>query len=450
MNNAATGRDAMGSERAAPNDDNPNVNASSTQDTQRNRRQNSSRRNGNALPRFQGSCDELKEHVYNTSTSHSNADLSSKTTTAIGEYVAREYTGASEFRNGLVKLTLPTLQAPPDPAAGDAVQMEKWKLDFQEYRKKLADRERNMGKVYSLVLGQCAPTIRDRIEASADWESINNSSDAIKLLVLIRQSLYQRATRRKPTHALIEAEIALMRFHQHERMTNSEYLELLRELVEVYEHLGGEPGVSRTRVNTLLQDPDKATKAERAKAKADAREEYLAVLLLLNSDTKQFRSLITDLENQHTRGLDGYPTTLTAAYDMLVNYKTPQHNHRSQHQETGIAFAQVDEDENSNSKHPRERNTNTGRGQGGRGRGRGRGSAGRTPERSDEGNNLNATETPYPTPSITTLIGAPRDISPGWLLLDSCSTGNLICNSRLLHDIHTVSNPITIHLMLGR
>lgn len=89
-----------------------------------------------------------------------------------------------------------------------------------------------MGKVYSLILGQCAPTIHDRLEASDDWEKVNSTSDAIQLLTLIRQSLYQRATRKKSTHALIDAETNLLCFHQHDRMSNSEYLEHLKELVE--------------------------------------------------------------------------------------------------------------------------------------------------------------------------------------------------------------------------
>lgn len=226
--------------------------------------------------KFQGACEELKEHVYDTSPFQASSELFTKTTTAIGEYVVRKYVGTSEFRNGLPTMTLPQLNPPTNPTVGDAVALEIWKLDIQEYRKRVLERERNMGKIYSLILGQCAPTIRDQIEASSDWADINSKSDAIRLLTLIRQSLYQRATHRQNTHTLIEAETALLKFHQNKRMSNSDYLERLRELIEVYEHLGGEPGVSKSRIRDRLQDPDKATPQEQAKAKA----EYMAVLLL--------------------------------------------------------------------------------------------------------------------------------------------------------------------------
>ena len=151
-------------------------------------------------------------------------------------------------------------------------------------------------------------------------------------------------------HALIDAETTLMRFCQSERMSNSDYLEKLRDLVEVYEHLSGEPGTSKARVDSLLIDLDLVDDDERQEAKTKARDEHLAVLLLTKSDPKRYGSLVTDMENAYTRGQDGYPTTVSGAYDMLVNYKNPNQTLRMQNQDTGIAFAQDGQDaEDANS-----------------------------------------------------------------------------------------------------
>ena len=114
-----------------------------------------------------------------------------------------------------------------------------------------------------------------------------------------------------------------MRFRQSERMSNSDYLEKLRDLVEVYEHLSGEPGISKARIDSLLIDPELADNDDRQDAKTKAREEYLAVLLLTKSDPKRYGSLVTNVENVYTRGQNGYPTTVSGAYDMLINYKNP-------------------------------------------------------------------------------------------------------------------------------
>ena len=230
----------------------------------------------------------MKEYVYDTGVGRNNTKIFSKTTKAIAEYVAREYLGAGEFCNGLPEMSLPTFVAPSPPAnTATVVQLKIWEMDFKEYQERLEEREQNMEKTYALILGQCSKTIRDRIEAHEQWEAVNTSSNALGLLPLIRQSLYQRATRRQETHALIEAEITLMRFRQSERMSNSDYLEKLCDLVEVYECLGGEPGTLKARIDSLLIDLELADDDDRQDAKTKAREEYLAVLLLTKSDPKR-------------------------------------------------------------------------------------------------------------------------------------------------------------------
>ena len=61
-----------------------------------------------------------------------------------------------------------------------------------------------------------------------------------------------------------------MHFQQSERMSNSDYLEKLRDLVEVYEHLGGEPGTSKARIDSLLIDPELADDDDRQDTKTKA------------------------------------------------------------------------------------------------------------------------------------------------------------------------------------
>ena len=196
-------------------------------------------------------------------------------------------------------------------------------------------------------------------------------------------------------------------------MSNSDYLEKLRELVEVYEHLGGEPGCSEVRVNAQLIDPEMADADEIRDAKIEAREEYLAVTLLFKSDPKRYANLVADIENQYTRGQDGYPSTLSAAYDMLINYRIPASSTRLHGQDSGMAFAQASND----SAHQDIRDGDSGQGtngrsagrgrHGGRGRGRGRGVRERGNEHilmnNEEAHthqvepNLDIMDTPYPS-----------------------------------------------------
>ena len=57
----------------------------------------------------------------------------------------------------------------------------------------------------------------------------------LQLLTMIRQSLYSGATTRKDVHSLINTESDLHKFKQSEGMSNSDYHEKLKGLIEIYE-----------------------------------------------------------------------------------------------------------------------------------------------------------------------------------------------------------------------
>jgi hypothetical protein len=94
------------------------------------------------------------------------------------------------------------------------------------------------------VIGQRSPAVRNRLEAHATWAAIHASLDVIRLLQLIRTSLFSGAMSRHTMHALIEAQDVLMLFRQTTRMTNGAYFDKFKALLlEVYQHLGGDVGV---------------------------------------------------------------------------------------------------------------------------------------------------------------------------------------------------------------
>ena len=77
------------------------------------------------------------------------------------------------------------------------------------------------------------------MEAHYTYDAIDLSIDPIQLLKLIRSCLYQRNTTRKAVHSYIDAKIALHNFRQDQDMETSVFLERFKELVHVYEELGG-------------------------------------------------------------------------------------------------------------------------------------------------------------------------------------------------------------------
>ena len=416
--------------------------------------------------RFKGQCADLEFITYDTTVNLTNQDLYTTTTRKIGEYVAKTFERAGEFRLGMVNLTLPTIDLPTSPSAkATTAEIEIYKIDLREAKGRLRCREENSQRIFPLLLRQCSRIIRDRMEAHQDWHQVNEDSNVMGLLKLIRQSMHGKATSKQVTHSYAEAESDFVRFKQTEKMTNSDYLEKFKGLIAVYEHCGGEPGITALRIKLFVDtsEPD-ADKAER-EARAKAKNEYIAVTFLLKSDTKRYGQLLRDLQNDYTPcGLAGYPTTLSEAYDILINYKRPPV--RGHDFDSDIAFALTEDHE------PRQpgrgRGGRGGRGGGGHGRGRGPGTRtkprkqddvdtndGDTQDKSTKDDNaqysaIAADSASTPTDTEECLLAKGKHtLPPSWLLLDSCSTINMISDRSLLRDLHSADKPIPVHCNAG-
>ena len=298
------------------------------------------------------------------------------------------------------------------------------------------------------------------------------------LLHQIRESLYTGATTKKPTESLQEFEEGLLEFRQGKNMTNSNYLDKFRSLVEQVEHHGSEigctPGQIQTQLTITAANPVHPTAIETSHAKTVVTEEYLAVLFLRKSDPKQYGSLLSELQNNDTRGTNQYPMTISHAYDMVINYCNPRSTFHFDCQNHRVSFY-TEED-------GKEDDTDTRGPSGGRGQGRGRGNSrgrcgrghgryGRGPsasvhvneetyepcehEMQTSGHSSDEVTTylPHPTcqPSMTsiehvkTLLNGWGRLPESWILLDTCSLAYVISNPSLLKDIHTVDKTMNIH-----
>ena len=113
----------------------------------RRRNINNNHRVGANNTRFQGACEELKEHIFDPNDICGGSELFTKTMKAIAKYGAWEYTSAGEFRNALPSLHLTALNPPTWPDPGDPFLMEEWKIEYREHKKKIEDHRQNMQKI---------------------------------------------------------------------------------------------------------------------------------------------------------------------------------------------------------------------------------------------------------------------------------------------------------------
>jgi hypothetical protein len=357
-------------------------------------------------------------------------------------------------------------------------------MDQRDFKKRSDYRRRNHEQIFPLILGQCSQALRNRMEADENWNDIDSNNNVMELLQLIQRCMTQRQTRQYPVHTLHDAEACVFTFRQ-KTLANNVYYEKFKDLVETAECLGSEIGLHSDRVHALLQDiaadPDVLTVAKVEDAQARAKDRYLAVMFLLNSDKKRYGSLVRDIENEYTRGTNTYPNTLSAAYAFLVNYRTDRPNNPMEADEGGLAF--YNSDEEGSNRNPRGGcDGRGGRGRGGRGGNQGQGGRGRGAEEippagrmhrqeeqdDDEGNDedaqflldkLDQVEEYSCSFHIIDNIDLPHTKCPNFiaytakdgrqLVLDSASTLNLITDEALLHGIHRVNRTMPVRCNAG-
>jgi hypothetical protein len=185
----------------------------------------------------------------------------------------------------------------------------------------------------------------------------------------------------------------------------------------------------------------------------------IGMVLVLKSDPKRYSTLMAELINSYTCGQDVYPNNPTSTYDMLVNYHSPTSHARTHVQDHGLAFAQDTDASGHGGRGSCSGHGNSGRG----GRGDHGSSSGDTnatatiSSGSNNNNNNNTNEQVAELYSACSLYDShPAEcflqnstISHLWILINSCSSVNIIANAELLHDIKTTNNPINVHCNAG-
>ena len=108
----------------------------------------------------------------------------------------------------------------------------------------------------------------------------------------------------------------------------AQYLERFQNLLDVVQQykgsIGKDPGLvheemERNKIKVSIIH--KLGNNVHEKYKDSAYHRYIALAFLMQSDMKRYKILVTDLVNAFTTGTDNYPSNLTAAYNLLINYK---------------------------------------------------------------------------------------------------------------------------------
>ena len=94
-------------------------------------------------------------------------------------------------------------------------------------------------------------------------------------------------------------------------------------MIDVIQHSGGSIGED-SRVEKMIlgkKSKDSLSEAELIDLKEEIKDRSMAVAFLLGADCLQYGKLVENMENDYLQGRNNYPTTVSAAYHLIINWK---------------------------------------------------------------------------------------------------------------------------------
>ena len=298
----------------------------------------SSRSNSSSIPtrtKFKGACEDLKDNVFDCSDNR-QADKYITSVKHIAEHIGANYKHGGDIKACIEQETKITIAAPTEPTVADPtkptpaertqLKIFDRKLDLHVKRETIL--EDNIQRAYSLILGQCSDQLRTKLKQQTTWENVSATQDGIELIKLIKTVVFKFEDQKYLPLALVNAKGNLYSFRQGS-LSNDDYLKRFNNLVDIAMSYDGQlydqaildfitekkhPGVNYTALSNAQQQT----------VQDAAHEMYCATLFINGADRRRVGKLQEDLENNYTRGVDGYPTDMVMAFKMVNEFKNWQ------------------------------------------------------------------------------------------------------------------------------
>jgi hypothetical protein len=197
-----------------------------------------------------------------------------------------------------------------------------WKETVKDYmtrRRSLVD---NLWAVYSVIWGQCSPTMKVKLMLLDDYETNSRACECVWLLRQIKGAMYKFEGQRDIFLAMGEARSALDRCKQQPHETNAIYFDQFKSLVNAFEHYIGTIGGDKGLIDSIMNENDLDhprpiptgidaeavrnwigdTRWYNKRIAKQCRDMTLAMMYLHSVDCKKYGDLWSGLQNQDSRG----------------------------------------------------------------------------------------------------------------------------------------------------
>ena len=203
--------------------------------------------------------------------------------------------------------------------------------------------KQNKTKLYGVIWGQCTSALQSELMGDPAYKMKLTEFDCVWLLSTLK---LLSAGMDKNSNTYVSTFHALKGFYSL-RQTREETMEAYHRRFE-----SAVATAEMSKGNLLTHEKLSAYEKDRNKTDPDklAEDSFLAIAFLENADSARFNGLSRELRNSMLLGQDNYPVHLTAAYDLLCNYRpvpTGRREERENDTAVNVSFAQVTQDNNT-------------------------------------------------------------------------------------------------------
>jgi hypothetical protein len=260
-----------------------------------------------------GKIEELGQLVYKSNTKDS-ADMYIRTTEAVADYVGKEY--GKDMRMLVKNQTERNFTEPRAPRKEESTPglLEKYKTELGIYHKDRKEYNDNKSKVFVVILGQCLPSVRSKLESDDGYSTLENNDDVVGLLKELRKMAFLTGGEQDPFWTL---QIALKRFATMSQGPTE-------SVVNYHKRFLANVKVLEAQMGEFI--PTKLVDGTTAADKKVARDKMMSMMMLSGADKKRYGKLLEDLNNNYLAGTDNYPSDVDSTVTLLSHYQDYQSN----------------------------------------------------------------------------------------------------------------------------
>jgi Zinc knuckle len=265
----------------------------------------------------------MNGNVFECFDEHSDRRQFAKTVEALQGYCKKNLRFSEDLAGLFADPMVEPRILPPDDPGDNATKLQEalWTEQVKTYSKRIDTLRSNLAATHAVIWGQCSEAMKSKIKSITGYKGKADADDCFWLLQQIKAVTLLFDEKRNPFISAMDALKGFLNCRQNATQTPSEYLEELKGWADTIEYRGGTFAMSH---ELVPQSDDQGRERTDEERRTIARDTTLAIALIKGADPTRYGTLITAFANSFAMGKDEYPTDLSAAYGVLVNYKTPE------------------------------------------------------------------------------------------------------------------------------